>query len=85
MTPRNAPPTGTRSAFVLALGLIATGAGCDRLQQQGPLPTYPDSKLEVMRTVTGATLPHDPHSAASTDIAVPTAASAVAASAPRER
>lgn len=72
---------GVASAMSLALGLL----GCDRLQQHGPVPTYPDTKLEAMRTVTGETLPHDPHATAPAAVVAPSAASATAEAAPRGR
>lgn len=82
MKPRDTHAARLRPAFALLLGLFA-GAGCDRLQQQGPIPTYPDSKLDAMRSVTGATLPHDPHGAASAAAPALPAAGASATAAPR--
>lgn len=73
-----------RPAVALALALMVAGAGCDRFQQQAPIPTYPDTKLDAMRAVTGAELPHDPHGPVVRD-AAPPAASATASAAARER
>lgn len=43
--------------LVTALALTA----CERFEQKGPVPTYHDSKLDVMRSVTDQPLPtsHD--------------------------
>jgi hypothetical protein len=56
----DASPSHRAGAIWLATLVIAL-AGCDRLKATGEVPTYPDTKLEVMRSVTGADLPHDPH------------------------
>lgn len=70
---------GWTSALVSAVAAAAAAiAGCDRLQRQEPIPTYPDRKLEVMRDVTGASLPHDPHRAVPDAAAVPAAAASAA-------
>lgn len=65
-----------RRRAALTFVVLVVVAGCDRLQQQGPLPTYPDTKLEAMRAVTGASLPHDPHGAASAAVVAPPASGA---------
>jgi|APTNR8051073442_1049403.scaffolds.fasta_scaffold116201_2 hypothetical protein len=71
----------------LAIAVIAVTAlaGCDKLQATGEVPTYPDSKLDAMRIVTGADLPHDPHqhrAAASAPLPPAAGASAGAAAGP---
>lgn len=54
--------TARAMAAIPAAALLAMAlGGCDQVQHQGSLPTYPDSKLETMRSVTGAALPDDPH------------------------
>lgn len=41
------------AAVVVVLALTA----CERFEQKGPVPTYHDSKLDVMRSVTDEPLP----------------------------
>jgi hypothetical protein len=61
---------------------------CERFEQKGPVPTYHDSKLDVMRSISGEPLPtsHETN-AIRADVARSTAAAqaepAVPASAPK--
>lgn len=77
------PGTVRAACWRAALAVVVPFAlaGCDRVQQQGPVPTYPDSKLEAMRAVTGETLPHDPHDSAPAAVVAPPRPGAAAASA----
>lgn len=47
--------------YAMAIGCLLAATGCGRMQAQGDVPTYPDNKLDAMRGITGAELPHDPH------------------------
>lgn len=88
MTMARARHHRTAAALLAAtLGL----AGCERALHQGAVPTYPDSKLEAMRGITGEPLPHDPHRAGASSLAATaspgtgpaSAAAGVAAAPPR--
>ena len=83
---RTLPAGATWLAIAItAVTAVIALAGCDKLQATGEVPTYPDSKLDAMRIVTGADLPHDPHprrAAASAPLPPAAGASAGAAAGP---
>jgi hypothetical protein len=75
------------AACVVVLALTA----CERFEQKGPVPTYHDSKLDVMRSVTDQPLPtsHERNAiragndqrSAEVDVVAPASAAASATSA----
>lgn len=66
----------TRLLRILLAAALAALSACERDPGRDPVPTYPDNKLDVMRDVTGETLPdtHKERQAASAVGALPTPA-----------